>query len=78
MAQWVKNHENAGLIPGLIPYVKDPALTQAVVEVTDGAQIQCCYGCGLAWQLWLWFNPLPGKFHVQQLKRKKEKKKLYC
>ena len=46
VAQWVKNPtsipEVVGLIPGLIQWVQDPALLQAVAWAT-----------GLVW-LWLW------------------------
>ena len=44
------NHEVLGLIPGLAPWVKDPALRQAVVQVADMAGIPRC--CG-----WLWHRP---------------------
>ena len=53
--------EDTGLIPGFPQWVKDSALLQAAVQVTDAAQIWCCRGCcklaatapiqPLAWEL---------------------------
>ena len=55
VAQWVKNmtgiHEDAGLIPGLTQWLKDPVFPQALVEVEDAAWIWHCCGCGTDQQL---------------------------
>ena len=52
-----RNHEVAGLIPGLAQGVKDRALLWAAVYVTDAALILRCCGCGVGQQLWLHFDP---------------------
>ena len=38
---------------GLAAWVKDPVLLQATEQVADVVCIQCCYGCGVGWQLQL-------------------------
>ena len=60
-------HEDAGLIPGLTQWVEDLTLLQAVAQVADSAQIWCCCGRGVGWQLQLQFNPYPGNFHMLQV-----------
>ena len=42
-------HEDAGLIPGLAPCVRDLVLRGAMVQVADVAQILS--GCGIGQQL---------------------------
>ena len=62
VAQWAKNptsfHEDAGLIPGLVPWLKDPALLQAAVQVLDAAWIRYCCGCGVGPEAAASFQPL--------------------
>ena len=50
-------HEDAALIPGLTPWVKDLALLWDVMQATDEAQILHCRGWGAGQQLPLWLDP---------------------
>ena len=72
MAQGVKNlpsiYEDVGSIPVLAQWVKDLAFLQAVLEVADLASIWHCCGHGVGWQLHLRFTPLPGNFHMLQVR----------
>ena len=56
--------EDVGLICGLAQWVKGSILPQAVVWVTDAAQIWHCYGCGIGWSCSSDSIPSCGNFHM--------------
>ena len=93
MAQQVKNltsiHEDVGLIPSLVEWVKDPEFPQAAVQVANVAGIWHHCGCGVGRWLWCrpaaaaliqplsWELPYAAGVALKSKKKKKKKKKKF-
>ena len=82
MAQHIKNsasiHADASLLPGLTQWVKDLALPQAAVQVTDATQSQIAVAVAQVGRCSSDSTPQPGTCTCRRCspKKKKEKKKV--